>query len=274
MLTITIKNLSHVYPGGIEALKDVDLTIEPGECVLLYGHNGAGKTTLLKHLNGILKPTSGDVLLGERNTREYDTFELAHYVALSFQNPDEQIFSTTVIDEVAYGPKNLGKSNFLELVKEELQSFDLTEVAAYHPYDLHPAKRKLLTLASATAMDTPILAFDEPTAGFDMRQKRLLRQVFDKLKRRKKTVVIASHDIDYFMGICDSIILMKEGQVHLHDRKVGFASRPDKLKILRKSGLAPPILWRMSRALGLEKVASSVDEFARLLLVSRASRGI
>ncbi len=108
-MTIRIKNLHHVYSGVLEALRGINLTIPTGETVLLMGHNGAGKSTLLKHLNGILKPTRGDVFIGETNTRDHDVADLARYVALSFQNPDDQIFARTVFEEAAFGPKNLQK---------------------------------------------------------------------------------------------------------------------------------------------------------------------
>jgi energy-coupling factor transporter ATP-binding protein EcfA2 len=264
-LNIAIRDLHHVYTGGVHALQGITFTIVEGECVLLLGQNGAGKSTLLKHLNGILKPSSGDVLIGETNTRYHDIAYLAQFVALSFQNPDDQISSTTVFEEAMFGPRNLGKENHEDLANEALRMFHLDQVAHAHPYDLHPSKRKLLTMASAIAMGTPVLAFDEPTAGFDLIQKHLFGEVLQNLKKRKKTVILVSHDLDYAIEYCDSVILMDHGRVSFHGSRVDLLSQPDLRGLLRASGLGLPILWRMSRCAGLGTVPSSVEEFARLL---------
>ena len=264
-MNIQISNLHHIYTGGIHALKGITLTIRGGECVLLLGQNGAGKSTLLKHLNGILKPTSGDVVIGETNTKFHDIAHLAQFVALSFQNPDDQISSKSVFEEATFGPRNLGKENHEDLARDALRMFGLEEIADTHPYDLHPSKRKLLTLASAIAMDTPVVAFDEPTAGFDLTQRSLFGEALQKLKERRKTVILVSHDLDYSLQYCDLVILMDRGRVTFHGGKVDLLSRPDLRELLRASGLGPPILWRMSRVVGLRTVPSSVEEFSRLL---------
>ncbi len=268
-MRVTIKNIHHFYSGAIEALKGINLSIDAGETVLLLGHNGAGKSTLLKHLNGILKPTSGEVLIGEVNTKSQDVSELAQHVALTFQNPDDQIFSHTVLDEVTFGPRNLSKENFLNQATHALELLDLSNFEASHPYDLHPSRRKMLTIASAIAMDTPILAFDEPTAGFDMRQRNIFGRALDELEQRKKTIIMVSHDIDYFLEYCDSLVLMNHGRVTYHGSKVDFAKGPDIRELLRKSGLGLPVLWRLSRALHLREIPSSIEEFTEVYLGER-----
>jgi energy-coupling factor transport system ATP-binding protein len=265
-MDITVQDLHHVYRGGVHALKGVSLAIGGGKCVLLLGQNGAGKSTLLKHLNGILKPTSGEVLVGETNTKLYDVAFLAQFVALSFQNPDDQISSTSVIEEAVFGPRNLGKQNPEVLAREALRIFSLEEIADTHPYDLHSSKRKLLTIASAIAMDTPVIAFDEPTAGFDLNQRNVFGRAIEKLKERGKTVIVVSHDLDYSLQYCDSVILMDRGNVTFHGDKVDLLSRSDLRELLKASGLGLPILWRMARALRLEATPSTVEEFASLLL--------
>ncbi|MGA9364582.1 MAG: ABC transporter ATP-binding protein [Bacteroidota bacterium] len=264
-MDLTIQDLHHVYSGGIHALKGISLTIAGGKCVLLLGQNGAGKSTLLKHLNGILKPTSGEVLVGETSTRLHDVAFLAQFVALSFQNPDDQISSTSVVEEAMFGPRNLGKQNPEYLAREALRMFSLEEDASTHPYDLHPSKRKLLTIASAIAMDTPVVAFDEPTAGFDVTQRRLFGKALERLKERGKTVILVSHDLDYSLQYSDSVILMDHGSVTFHGGKADLLSRLELRTLLRTSGLGLPILCRMSKAVGLRTTPSSVEEFAHLL---------
>jgi len=264
-MDITVRDLHHVYHGGVHALNGISLTIAGGECTLLVGQNGAGKTTLLKHLNGILKPTSGEVLVGETSTKLHDVAFLAQFVALSFQNPDDQISMTSVFEEAMFGPRNLGKQNAEDLAREALRTLGLEDVADTHPHDLHPSKRKLLTIASAIAMDTPIIAIDEPTAGFDLRQRRTFGNALEELKGRGKTVILVSHDLDYCLQYCDSVILMDRGSVTFHGDKFDLLSRSDLRGLLRRSGLGPPILWRMARALRLKATPSTAKQFADLL---------
>jgi energy-coupling factor transporter ATP-binding protein EcfA2 len=264
-LTIKTADLHHTYKGGVQALKGITLTIGGGECILLLGQNGAGKSTFLKHLNGILKPTSGEVLIGETNTKTHDLAYLAQFVALSFQNPDDQIFSSTVLDEVTFGPRNLGKQHSSDLANSALRMLNLDKEATSHPYDLHPTKRKLLSIASAIAMDTPIIAFDEPTAGFDLRQRRLFGEAIANLKERKKTIILVSHDLDYSIGYSDTVVLMDRGRISFHGSRLELFSHPDLRRLLRASGLGPPVLWRMSGLLGFSASASTIEEFSERL---------
>jgi energy-coupling factor transporter ATP-binding protein EcfA2 len=264
-MTIRTENLHHTYGNGVHALRGITLSIRGGECVLLLGQNGAGKSTFLKHLNGILKPSSGEVFIGETDTKAHDLAYLARFVAMSFQNPDDQIFSSTVLDEVTFGPRNLGKEHPSDLASNALRMLSLEEEANSHPYDLHPAKRKLLSIASAIAMDTPIIAFDEPTAGFDLRQRRLFGEAIANLKQRRKTIILVSHDLDYSIGFSDTIVLMDRGRATFCGTKLELSSRPDLRTLLRTSGLGPPVLWRMSGLLRFSRPASSIEEFRERL---------
>jgi energy-coupling factor transporter ATP-binding protein EcfA2 len=265
-LKITFRNVTHEYGNGIAALREIKLTIEKGSSVLLVGRNGAGKSTLLKHLNGILKPTMGDVLLDDVDTRSHDTSDLARYVALAFQNPDDQIFATTVKDEVSFGPENLGKENAPQLTQDALALLGLRGFSSSHPYDLHPSKRKLIAIASAIAMDTPIIALDEPNAGLDLRQANILRRTLEELKRRRKTLIIVSHDLDFFLPYCNAVVMLKEGRLTFEGTATELAAREEVRELLRDSGLRIPILWRMARFLRLEAVPSAPEDFAKLLL--------
>ena len=149
-MKIEIKELHHTYPAGVKAIRDVSLTIEPGERVGIVGQNGAGKTTLVKHLNGLLQPTEGTVLIGGWNTKEHAVAELASRVGYVFQNPDEQLFTKNVHDEVSFGPKNLGfpLEKVEELVNDALTLTELTKEKDTNPYDLSPTWRKMVAIAS------------------------------------------------------------------------------------------------------------------------------
>ncbi len=137
-MKLQLSEVSFVYPSGVRALDSVDLTIEPGELVAIVGENGAGKTTLVKLLNGLLHPTQGKVLVGDWNTLEHSTAQLAGRVSFLFQNPDEQLFERTVEREVGFGPRNLGVSpkEIRKQVRAALEMVGMLSQAKAHPYDL------------------------------------------------------------------------------------------------------------------------------------------
>ncbi len=168
-MNIEITDLHFRYPAGIEALRGISLTIESGEQVAIVGQNGAGKTTLVKHFNGLLQPTSGQVLIGDWDTTKYSVAKLARRVGYVFQNPDEQLFSKNVGTEVAFGPRNLGfnSEQVQALVKDALALTELSDKTETNPYDLSATWRKMVALASIISMDTDIVIFDEPTTGQD-----------------------------------------------------------------------------------------------------------
>jgi energy-coupling factor transport system ATP-binding protein len=143
----------------VQALRGVTLTLPPGVAVAIVGENGAGKTTLVKHFNGLLRPTSGSVVVGEWDTRRYTVAKLASRVGYVFQNPDDQLFARTVIKEVSFGPKNLGRSeaDAEAAARAALEAVGLADQADTHPYDLHLSQRKLLALAAVLAMHTPVI---------------------------------------------------------------------------------------------------------------------
>src|SRR5512147_1644990 len=149
-MKIEVSDLSFVYPSGVEALRDISLTIESGEQVAIVGQNGAGKTSLVKHFNGLLKPTSGQVFIGDWNTKDHSVAKLARRVGYVFQNPDEQLFSRNVGIEVAFGPRNLGYSpeRIETSVRDALAMTELSDKTEMNPYDLSATWRKMVALAS------------------------------------------------------------------------------------------------------------------------------
>lgn len=263
-MNITISNLYFTYPAGVQALGGISLTIEPGEQIGIVGQNGAGKTTLVKHLNGLLGPTSGFIRIGDWDTKEHSVAKLARRVGYVFQNPDEQLFSKDVGTEVAFGPKNLGYSNeqVQALVTEALAITELSDKTETNPYDLSPTWRKMVAIASIIAMDTPIVIFDEPTTGQDAANVARIANVIRVLRRRGKTVITITHDIDFCAENFERVIAMSQGQILLDGNANDVLGQEE---ILAKTYVDPPQLTRLSKRLGFKKTVRNEEEFLAAL---------
>lgn len=251
------------YPGGVKALVDLSLAIAPGERIALVGENGAGKSTLAKHMNGLLKPDEGLVLLGGEDTRQKTVAQLAQHVGYVFQNPDEQLFSNTVRGEVAFGPKNLGfsESQVDQSVQQALEAVGLGDRADQHPYDLLRSERKLLGIASIFAMDTSVIVLDEPTMGLDLVGIRKVSKLLNECSSAGKTVILISHDLDFCAEHVDRYIIMADGSIQL-DAAIDDAF--DDPEMLTRAGLEPPQLVRLGQTLGFSSMPSTVTEFLEL----------
>lgn len=259
-MRIVVNDLHYTYPAGVEALKGISLVIETGEQVAMVGQNGAGKTTLVKHFNGLLQPTQGSVYIGDWDTREHPVSQLAARVGYVFQNPDEQLFTKNVHDEVAFGPRNLGYSpeKIESLVEDALALTELTDKRETNPYDLSPTWRKMVALASVISMDTPIVIFDEPTTGQDAANIVRIANVVRVLRERGKTVITITHDIDFCAENFDRIIALAQGRVLL-DGPADDVLAEDEL--LATTYVDPPQLTRLGKRLGLPVTVRSEEQF-------------
>ena len=259
-MKIEIKDLHHTYPAGVKALNGISLTIETGEQVAIVGQNGAGKTTLVKHLNGLLQPTSGSVLIGDWDTTAHQVAKLASRVGYVFQNPDEQLFTKTVHQEVSFGPKNLGyESDKVEsLVEDALEMTELTNQKETNPYDLSPTWRKMVALASIIAMDTPIIIFDEPTTGQDAANIARMAEAIATLRKRGKTIITITHDIDFCAENFEHVIALSQGKVLL-DGPVNEVLGQE--EILTQTYVDPPQLTRLGLRLGLKEIVRNQGQF-------------
>ncbi len=257
MTQLAVDHLVHDYPNGVRALDDVTLRIEPGESVALIGQNGSGKTTLARHLNGLLRPTSGRVLVDGADAARRRVAELARVVGLVFQDPDRQIFSGTVRREVEFGARNVGLRGeaLARAVATALEQVGLTDEATTNPYDLGTARRKLLALASVLSMGTPVLVLDEPTTGQDRTGvDRVLRAV-GTAKAAGRTVITISHDMRFVARACDRVVVLRDGMVIL-DAPPGEAFSNANWETLRSTGLEPPFAAVAAHRLGLGAVAT------------------
>lgn len=263
-MKIEIKDLRFTYPTGVEALGGISLTIESGEQVAIIGQNGAGKTTLVKHLNGLLLPTHGSVLIGEWDTRGHSVAKLARRVGYVFQNPDEQLFSRSVGQEVAFGPRNLGygAEELEELVKDALALTELSDKTESNPYDLSPTWRKMVALAAIISMDTPVLVFDEPTTGQDAVSVERIAHVIAALRARGKTVITITHDIDFCAENFERVIALSAGRILL-DGPAGEVLGQE--QTLAATYVDPPQLTRLGLRLGFRQTVRNQEEFLAAL---------
>ena len=214
---LSVKNLRHTYDDGTEALKNISLDVYEGEYVLIVGQNGAGKSTLVKHFLNLLKPTAGKVLVRDRDTRELSVSELAQSIGYLAQNPDNQIFNTTVEKEVAFALPFLGYDS--EAVKQEtsrsLKAMQLWEHRNSHPLSLPKGERGRIVIAALLAMNPEIIIFDEPTTGQDYQGASSILDVSRQLHQMGKTVIVITHHLYLMPDYADRAIVMGKGTILL-----------------------------------------------------------
>ena len=204
---ITLEAVSHRYPDGTLALDGVSLAIAGGEAVAVTGPTGSGKSTLIRHLNGLLRPTAGRVLLDRADVRGLRVAQLARRVGMAFQEPDRQLFCRTVRAEVGFGARDANAA------AGAIDVLGLTGVADRHPYDLGYSRRKLVAIAAVLAMDTPIVVLDEPTTGQDRAGVERLVALMASLRERGRTLVVVSHDRTFVSATCDRAVRLAGGRV-------------------------------------------------------------
>ncbi|MGH2488487.1 MAG: energy-coupling factor ABC transporter ATP-binding protein [Candidatus Limnocylindria bacterium] len=257
MIEVEVDQLVHEYPGGVRALDGITLHIGAGESVALIGQNGSGKTTFVRHLNRLLRPTSGQVRIGGADAAGRRVGELAAQVGLVFQEPDRQIFAGTVRGEVEFGPRNLGlRGEALEAaVQAALTAVGLTGEEATNPYDLGASRRKLLAVASVLAMGTPVLVLDEPTTGQDRIGVNRIRQLVTDARAAGRTVIAVSHDLRFVAETFERVVVLRGGRVVLDETPArAFAS--GQWQALRDTGLEPPMAAVLGARLGYASVAT------------------
>ena len=264
-MAIEIHNLWFHYEAGKDVLKDISLSVRQGEFVALLGHNGSGKSTLVKHLNGLLSPAQGSVEIFDSSTEGMKVAKLAGTVALLFQNPEDQICKSTVWEEAAFGPLNLGypEERVQILVNSSLDTFGLLPMTECNPYDLGGSERKRLALASVLAMDTEIVVLDEPTAGLDPQESAVLETALHSLKSAGKTVLIISHDMDFVAENMTRAICLESGIKQ-------FDGNIDELfthhSLMERCGLIPPQVVQLGSRFALTPPPLTPQAFIDALL--------
>jgi len=269
---ISLENVSFKYPSGELVLQSVNLSIDSGQFVAIMGENGAGKTTLAKHLNGLLKPTEGKVLVDGEDTTKKSVAALSRKVGLVFQNPDHLLFSETVRDEVAFALRNFGYSNEIiqKQVSKTLEALDLIGYADTSPFLLSGGERKRAALAAVLAWEPDYLVLDEPTIGQDYLQKERLRNFILQLYSQGKAVVIISHDVEFVAEAGPEVVLMSKGRLLARGPADEILSNGD---LVEKASLVKPQMARLFSQLGDGFPRDVVEVHrAKMLLENRLSQ--
>ena len=273
---IEIKNLHYTYPGDeSESLCGVSLEIEKGSFVAVLGHNGSGKSTLAKHLNAILLPTEGKVLINGIDTADEDRLlDIRRTVGMVFQNPDNQIVANVVEDDVAFAPENLGvaPAEIRERVDKALKQVDMYEFKMHAPHLLSGGQKQRVAIAGVIAMEPEVIVLDEPTAMLDPKGRREVIETVTKLCREKGiTVVLITHHMSECTG-ADRVIVMSNGHVVADGSPESVFSQ---VELMRDEGLAVPatteLIYELNKkgwslpltALGVESCAKEIAKYVR-----------
>ena len=212
---IIINNVDFTYPNGTVALKKINLNIYKGEIIGIMGMNGAGKTTLIRTLNGLIRPSNGNIYLERKNIKTESIGKLSKIVGIIFQNPHHQVFSNTVEEEIKFSLKslNLSKEEINNKTNNILNTFNLLKYKERSPLNLSGGETKKLALASIFCRDPEILVFDEPTLGQDAKEIDFFVNLINKEKERGKTIIIVTHNVEFAMEHIPRTILMKSGNI-------------------------------------------------------------
>ena len=250
MSIIDVRNLVYSYHSGKTlALDRVNLQIEKGERLVLLGANGSGKSTLIKHLNGILLPQKGEVLVKGEPVSKKNMKDVRRSVGIVYQNPDDQVFLPTVRLDVSFGPTNLGlRQDVVEQrVKTALNNVGLNGMEERAPHHLSGGEKKLVAIAGVLAMEPEVMVLDEPTAGLDPEGKqRILRLIYNLNKKLGITLVIATHDVDVVPVFSDRVAVLSHGRKIADATPTEIFSDPD---LLRESHLNLPIVTKLLQGL-------------------------
>ncbi|KLK87538.1 ATP-binding protein [Methanoculleus sediminis] len=255
MHLLETRDLTHIYRGDVRALEDVNFVAERKSRIAVIGPNGAGKSTLFKHFNGILKPTSGEVLIRGEPITNANVREVRKFVGIVFQNPDDQIFSPTVEQDIAFGPINLGldETTVAHRVEEALRLLGIEDLRERVPHHLSGGEKKRVAIAGILAMEPQVLVLDEPTAGLDPQGVADLVRFVNRLPEEYgMTVVFSTHHLDLVAEMADFVYVMDRGRVVGTGTVEEVFARPE---LLTQTRLDVPPIPKLIRSLQENGVA-------------------
>ena len=263
---IVLDHVSFRYPNGFLANEDLNLTINQDERVAIVGQNGAGKTTAVKLMNGLNKPTEGTVHINGMDSKDYTTAQIAKYVGYVFQNPDDQIFNSTVYSEIEYGLKkmNVDMEESERRIKDAAALTGMDKYLESNPYDLPLSIRKFVTIASVIASNCDVMIFDEPTAGQDLDGLDRLSELNKILTGRGKAIVTITHDMEFVADNYERVIVMCKKKVLADGRTEDVFFQKD---IMEQAMLKQPALVRIATKIGMQENTLDVKRVAEYIKV-------
>ncbi|MDD2979614.1 MAG: ABC transporter ATP-binding protein [Hespellia sp.] len=256
---LEIRDLHFSYTENEEILKGIDLVLDQ-QSTAIIGQNGAGKTTFVKLLKGLLQPTSGKIVYNGTDLSSMTVAQIAKHIGMVFQNPNDQIFKNSVIDEVMFGPMQVGMSKEEAKVHamDALEMVGMEKKCKVNPYDLGLSERKLISIAAILAMDPEVIIFDEPTIAQDYAGKKCIGEIVEHLRNQGKLVLTIIHDMDFVAEHFDRAVVFAKGGVLLDGNPEKVFSRAE---ILEKAFLEQPNVTRLCHALGYEETFLTTDDF-------------
>lgn len=269
---VKVKDVWFSYPAGVTAINGVSFEVSKGEIVAILGPNGSGKSTLMLLIAGLLSPQKGEITVFNEKTTSKTFQRLRSKIGIVFQDPDDQLFTQSVIEDIEYGPKNLRLSD--EDVKERstdvLEKMGINHLKDRPPYRLSFGEKKKVSLATAIVLRPDLLILDEPTANLDLASRRVLIDTLSELNAAGTTVIISTHDVEALPELADRVIVISHGSLlgEGETRKV-----LQDIKLLESSGLEPPIIVKLFselKSLGLisqvpTTISEGINELVKLL---------
>lgn len=248
-------------PFSLHALKSIDIEIKKHSFTAIIGHTGSGKSTLIQHINGLLLPTSGEVIVDEfvitNNKKNRNLKQLRKKAGLVFQFPEYQLFEDTIEKDIMFGPLNFGTS-IDEAEKIALEMINLVGLDKSYlqksPFELSGGQKRRVAIAGILAMNPDILVLDEPTAGLDPQGTKQMMELFQKIHKLNKTIILVTHDMNHVLSYCDDVIVMNKGKVELHD-KVSEIFKDE--SYLTNKGIELPLITKT--ILSLNKEGFNID---------------
>jgi cobalt/nickel transport system ATP-binding protein len=255
MHLIETRDLAYVYPGSVKALDGINFIAPRNARIAVIGSNGAGKSTLFKHFNGIFKPTSGSVLVKGEPITKNNVREVRKIVGIVFQNPDDQIFSPTVEQDVAFGPTNLGldEETVNHRVQEALRIVGIEDLAHRVPHHLSGGEKKRVAIAGVIAMEPQVIVLDEPTAGLDPQGVQDFNTFINSLSSKYgMTIIFSTHDVSLVPEIADFLYVMNKGRIIAEGTIEEIFIQPELLQSVRLDVPVLPKLISTLRSHGVE----------------------
>lgn len=234
---VDFKNICYSYIDGNKALDNLNARIHHGESVAIIGANGAGKSTMLKLLVGILLPDQGEIRLGDLPVTRKTLNMVRQQVGFTFQDPEDQLFNTSVYDDVAFGPRNYGldEDEVEKIVEKALQTVGIEHLMHRAPYKLSGGEKRAVSIATVLSMEPSILAMDEPTSALDPKSRRRLIKLLQGFQHTK---LIATHDLDMALELCGRTIVLKNGRIEYDGPTAEIMAN---IQLLEQCGLEPPL---------------------------------